>query len=69
MLSGPLVSGTRTYYLITCLHMLVQFYYSLAIALLLFVMFLCCHTLVVVCVIHCGAFTCVVATLGLVTTR
>ena len=27
-LSGPLVSGTRTYYSITCLHVLIQFSHS-----------------------------------------
>ena len=42
MLSGPLVSGTRTYYLVTCLYVLIEsislsiilLFISLAVALL-----------------------------------
>ena len=61
MLSGPLASGTSTYYLITCLHVLVQF--SSACSGLLDSLFTCCctavllycHTLVVIHVVHYGA--------------
>ena len=73
MLSGPLASGTRTYYLITCLHVLIQSIYNSALnttccCTAVICMLSSCHSLVVIRVISHGALSYVVATLGQVTT-